>query len=890
MKHMFDRGRSLFTAGAGAALLICTITGHAIAQSTSNAGSAGLLERAARLDVRGVTLEAALSELWQRSGVPLAFSPDLVNGNGSVSCSCTDITVREALDSLLLGTGLTYYETSRRIVVRPATGSVRRAQSSQQSPSQIGTLLGYVRAAPDSQPIAGAQIEVSGHAGELRTNRQGQFRMTLPAGAYDLTVRALGFAPRQLSDLPVVAGDTNSVTVFMNVAPLRLQDIVVTPSTYGILREDRVIIPQSLTRQEVQTRPHTGEDIYRAVDRLPGVTTDDISARLTVRGGPNDQVLSILDGLELYEPFHLKDIDGALSIIDVESVNHVELITGGFAAQYGDKLTGVLSMESTTPRPDRTTTTLGLSFMNATFKNQGGFAGGRGTWLASARRGYLDLVLDITNAADGDERISPVYYDVFGKVQYQLSSRHLLSGHVLHAGDKMSLVEDDATELESDWDQSYGWVNWRADFTDALSANTTLSIGRVTRKRLALDPSGYDGEQQLSVEDRSTFNFYGFKQDWSLLVSPRWIVKWGIDLKRGSADYDYFRWRRSLLPNKTNPFAPLWTPQFDTVTVVTSPTGHEAGLYLSHRLRPVDPLTTEIGLRYDYHSHTGDRTVGPRVNAALELGPGTVLRGAWGFFYQSQALQELDAADGDDRFYPAQRAEHRIVGMEHRLRDGTSLRIEAYERRISDPRPEYRSVEPQYEPVWEEGPEDRVRLEPTRGLARGIEVLARRDVGGRFAWSVSYALASAEDEIDGEWVPRPYDQRHTLRLEAAYRPSASWSMSWAWQYHSPWPGTPGGYTLDTLATGDLVFMQFLGRMNSERLPAYHRFDARLSRHFPLGRGRLSVYLDVFNLYDRENAKSFNYRIDGLGGTQFGVVRTTHELLGLLPTVGARWEF
>ncbi len=136
MKNMFDRGRSLVTAVAGAALLICIITGHAVAQSTNGAGDGALLERLARLDIHGVTLETTLSELWQRSGVPLAFSPDLVNGNGSVSCSCADITVREALDSLLAGTELGYAETTNRVLVTPGTGSVgyRQQSADQQAP------------------------------------------------------------------------------------------------------------------------------------------------------------------------------------------------------------------------------------------------------------------------------------------------------------------------------------------------------------------------------------------------------------------------------------------------------------------------------------------------------------------------------------------------------------------------------------------------------------------------------------------------------------------------------------------------------------------------------------------------------------------------------------
>ncbi len=374
------------------------------------------------------------------------------------------------------------------------------------------------------------------------------------------------------------------------------------------------------------------------------------------------------------------------------------------------------------------------------------------------------------------------------------------------------------------------------------------------------------------------------------MASENWLVKGGFDLKRGFAEYDYFRWYTEFLPETENPFAPQFYPVTDTLVVTADPSGTEAGLYLSNRVRPVEAVTAEVGVRYDYQSHTGDEMVSPRVNLALQLAPQTTLRGAWGHFYQSHGLHELMVADGDDTFYAPQRAEHRIIGLEQRLGDGTSLRLEAYKRLVTDPRPEYRSLEPQVETIWEEGPEDRVRLEPTRSEARGVEFFVKHDVGGKFAWSAGYALAEAVDEIDAEWVPRPYDQRHTVQFDFAYRPNALWSLSWAWQYHSGWPSTPQSWTVDSTAVGWMNFSPIFGPINSDRLPAYHRFDLRASRHFPLGRGRLSVFVDIFNLYDRENAKAYNYYLQGTSPGSLNVMRNQHDLIGVLPTIGARWEF
>jgi hypothetical protein len=749
----------------------------------------------------------------------------------------------------------------------------------------IGWLIGQVLAASDSQPIVSARVQVAGRMGEVRTDAQGRFQLSLGSGSYDLEVRALRFAPRDVQ-VQVVEDRIAEVTVLMEWAPVRLDEIVVAPSTFGILKPEVIITPQTLTRDELNTQPHISEDIFRAVDRVPGIATHEMTAKIHVRGGPEDQLLQLLDGLELYEPFHLKDVDAALGIVDVESVGEVDLFTGGFGVEYGDKLTGVYDMRTTTPPPDRTTTTFGLSLMNLTFKSEGGFAGGRGTWLASARRGYLDIVLGI---AGGFEGFSPTYYDVLSKVQYQLSHRHLISGHVLYAGDKLRASDDDDRSIESSWSTGYLWFTWDASFGAKLTANTIVSGGRLARNRQAeaLDNNGT--RQTMGVDDNGRFEFGGLKQDWSVLASERMLFKWGFELKQAGADYDYMRWNGMGIANTTDPSGPTLIWIQDTTTVVANHNGREVGLYLSSRIQPAEGLTAEVGVRYDHQSHTGDKTVSPRLNAALQLGDRTTLRGAWGLFHQSHGLHELMAADGDGSFYEAQRAEHRVVGLEHRF-TGVALRVEAYERRISNPRPEYRSLIPVVELVPEAGPHDRVRVETTRSSARGIELTVKRNTNGRFAWSANYSLAIAEDEIDGAWVPRPFDQRHTVNLEVAYRPNTAWSLSSAWHYHSPWPTTSVSWDSSTAANGDVYFTQNYGPINAQRMTPYHRLDVRVSRHFHVGRSRLSLFLDIFNAYNRSNARTMTYYLDVGQSGELVAVRTTDEMLPVLPTIGARWEF
>jgi len=247
-------------------------------------------------------------------------------------------------------------------------------------------------------------------------------------------------------------------------------------------------------------------------------------------------------------------------------------------------------------------------------------------------------------------------------------------------------------------------------------------------------------------------------------------------------------------------------------------------------------------------------------------------------------------ADGDTIFYSAQRAEHRVLGLEHVLRNEVLLRVEAYQRLVHDPLPEYRNLEDFVEGLREEGPEDRVFLQAEEGRAKGIELFVRGPGGGRFVWSGSYALARAEEKVEGVWSPRPYDQRHAVNLQLAFRPTPDWAMSVGWVYHSPWPFTAQEFTLDHTVNGYGFVVQDFGPLNQERLIPYRRVDLRLSRIFRAGKGDLLLYVDVFNAMNRENAQSAAYGVWILEDGRLVTDQTIHPQFEILPTVGVRWTF
>ena len=221
----------------------------------------------------------------------------------------------------------------------------------------------------------------------------------------------------------------------------------------------------------------------------------------------------------------------------------------------------------------------------------------------------------------------------------------------------------------------------------------------------------------------------------------------------------------------------------------------------------------EAGVRYDRQSYTGEHMISPRVAASYALGSRTTLHAAWGLYAQPQALYELQVQDGVTRFSRAERDEQREVGVDHRF-DGLTLKVDAYDRRLLRLDREYVNLESSFD-VFPEAGNDRVLIDPVSGYARGLEISAS-STRGPVQWLASYALASSRDKVGGLWVPSPYDQRHSIHVDASASPHPGWRVTAAWEFHSGWPATPITFGLDTLVDGTHHVRAEYGLFNSTR--------------------------------------------------------------------------
>jgi len=764
--------------------------------------------------LKGRPLAAVLAEL-QQQGLKLVYSSEVVGEELVVTLEPESTDPRAVLDEILPPLGLEARRGPQRSIL-----IVRR------STPPVGILRGRVVTAGRGAALAGAEVAVRGTPARTATRPDGTFDLIdVPVGSQEVSVVALSFVEATVEGVRVVEGRVRRIEIALQPQPGLVEELLVTPGRYSLVEQDQAAVV-ALDRNDAVLVPTIGGDVTRVLETLPGVTGADNSAAFNVRGSETGDVSLVLDGLELYEPFHLQAFQSPFSFIDSEVVDTIDFLRGGFTAEAGDRHGGFVHLSTRTPddpyhaRLEAGTLKSGVTFASPTE---------RGSLLVSARAWYPDTLAAIHL---GEDQISPRFQDLYVKYANYVSPRTVLSAHLLLAHDELDFVESDGAEqVEARNGSGYLWLRALQSWSDSVLTETVLSGGRLERSREGISEPE---DEAVAVDDQRTVGFLGLRHDLSWKISGAHLVKAGIEIRPLDASYRY---------GVGDPGALVET-QLD-------PSGTSYALHAAYRVAPTARFAAELGVRWDAQTYADDSQLSPRLNALWSPGERTEVRLGLGDFYQSQRIYELDIEDGETAFPTAERSRQAELTVQHRLRGGVGLRFDLYARTLSHV---HARSENAFSPLdlFPETEPDRVLLEPERAHFRGAEAMVQGAPGRPLSWWVSYAWSSAVDVIDGEDVPRSWDQTHAGSFLVAYEWGGRWSLSLSGTAHTGWPTTPVSAQVTTLPDGSTEIEPVPGERNSSRFGPYARLDLKAGRTFSLPDSRLQLFLEVTNLTDRDN--------------------------------------
>ncbi|MBT8085795.1 MAG: TonB-dependent receptor [Woeseia sp.] len=656
-----------------------------------------------------------------------------------------------------------------------------------------------------------------------------------------------------------------------------IPEVMVSASRYEILRE-LLEAPTFISQRTIQQLPLLGEDPLRAVQRLPGNASSGASAKSHLRGSAERDTGLILNGQRLLDPFHVRDYHNLFSAIDARAVSGVEVYTGGFPARYGDGMGGLVLIDTVTPESERHTE-IGLSVYNTSLLTAGRIANGDIDWLVSARRGNLDLVLK-------PELGEPSYNDVFAEIGINFSPQTRLSINGLVASDNViAITESDPEEREAstnDTRNAQFWVNWTQDWNAAITSYTTLSMASLTSQR---NGSISDPEEIIAVlDDRRDIDVWGLQQDWHIDLNDLHRLSWGGEYRHYDANFRY-----RAVADYFGPFARFrGVPASINRNLDRPVDGDAIGIYLSDRWQLSDDAIVEFGLRWDKQTYTdtrADAQLSPRISVLYSLDKRTDLRLSLGRYYQSQGINDLQIIDGIARYFPAERADQIIAGVQHRSTDFLSWRIEAYYKDMTRLRTRF---ENQLDPlaVMPELKPDRVAILAPEARARGIEFSLAYESDKNMSWWLSYTLADVEDRINGNYVPRSWDQRHAAQFGMLWQ-NGRWDLSVVSNVHSGWPKTTLLIAPDSDPDDpELIFSE----RNRQNFRAFATLDLRLAYRSPLRIGELTAFFELSNATNRRNSCCVDFNLEDDIGPRPVLTQRDEYWFPLLPAIGVLWEF
>jgi hypothetical protein len=655
------------------------------------------------------------------------------------------------------------------------------------------------------------------------TNQNGVYRIEgVAPGAYTLKSKLIGYATHE-EKVTVKAGQRLTVSFRVKQVPVTLGGLVIRPQQGAAIKQ---FGRQTVTPREIHAVPVPGGtgDLVSYLQTLPGVTTTgDRGGQIYVRGGLPASNEVLVDGIPIYQPFHILSF---FSVFPEDLVSSADFYAGGFGARYSGRTSSVLDVHLREGDPDRVRTTASLSPFLASAVVEG--PGGGATWLASVRHSLI-------------EQTSPTVLGAKEPISFQSEMLKMTSGKDYRCS-LLAMHTSDRGQIDPNVKQSY--VSWN---------NKLVGLKCVT-----LRPNGQRVEGNWSYSGSSSAAVsYGA----SKLRSSIWRVQ--------NDTHASDTWGR--VPVEAGYDVHVEVMDYDLSDLFADRAIHSDALFGASVYGEAElPIGSSLKVRPGVVLVASpDPGVEPRLRASWTPfgASGGTLEGALGLYRQS-VVGISDMRDVGSVFTawmhapsggPLQ-AVHAILGWQQQAADGFGWSLEGYYKRL-------RNIPV---PVWQAVAQFTTTLGRANGSVHGADArieLTRPHFYGFIGYGYDWVLYKASQAEFADWFGKPvqsyhpaHDRRNQVNALATWD-VGDFKVSARWQYGSGLPYTqPMGFDegfdyskylydvhTDLGTTRLLLDKPFTGR-----LPSVHRLDVSIEHDFDVASGKLTLQAGAINAYDRRN--------------------------------------
>jgi hypothetical protein len=796
------------------------------------------------------------------------------------------------------------------------------------------SVSGTVVDADTRTPITTAVLTVEGKAVAVTTS--GTFSLSLAPGRKAIEVEAPGYF-RLVTAIEVGAAGLKD-------AELALARDAGFAASVDVVASSPAIAPatQAVTPLQVLRTPGAMDNIFRTLQAMPGVSaTEEFGSRLAVRGGSPDQNLTVMDGVEVHDPYRLF---GLTSAFNPETIQSFELATGGFSAKYGDRLSSLLAIENRDgTRAERIAGSATLSITDVNVVTEGSLPGGDGSWLFTARRTYFDFIAG--RIVDQD---FPGFGDFQGKVSWNVGQGKKLSAFALRSRQDAAVTIDEEEargEFNDDTANDLAWA--RFDWAIGTTAQSRTIAGYSnTQSTFGVDATFENSSKRSNAPDGNLdtgsiiFERALGVRDTSVRQEISWsfghhVVDAGVEVHQldTSLRFQLEGGRNPQAANGSSVQGGAGLP--DLLAFENKRT--RAGAWLQDAWQLGSRGSIQAGVRWDRTGNTSETLFSPRLAASLFLGPTRRIKGAVGGYTQGPGYEKLAQSDylldlGSDTALISEKATNASLGFEQDLPGGFTVRAEGYYKRFTDllvgsletdaernariaeyDFPAALAGEVPTDPIITSAPGN-----DGRGTAYGFDLFVSRvqaPADARINGWASYTWGRGEREAYGQRFPFEYDRRHAFAAVVSYRFSPKWEVATTTRIASGFPRTaPIGVRVSATAdSGDrdrdgnrselVPDLDSTGRPTYEinlggvanlyraRLPVFARSDLRITWKPRGATGRWELYAEVLNALNRKNAGVLEPSLEfDPNSDRPRVVEEADQGIPRIPIIGLRFRF
>lgn len=532
-------------------------------------------------------------------------------------------------------------------------------------------------------PIAGATVIITGTDKKVIADSMGNFRIpNMAAGTYTLLISHINYNNAVASNIIVNTGKEVVLTIAMEtrVKAEKAVEVTATSKKNKPLNDMSVVSARAFTVEETQRYAAAVNDPLRMVTGFAGVASaDDGGNEIVIRGNSPTGLLWRMEGIDIPNPNHFSEAGssgGGISILSSQLLANSDFLTGAFAAEYGNALSGVFDLKLRKGNNEKKEYALQAGLLGLNAAAEGPLsASHKGSWLVNYRYSTLSLLNKMgLDLAEGTTNFQDLSYNIY--IPTKNKGIFTLFGFGGLSSQNQN-IETDSSKWEMQDDRYAG--KFIAN-TGATGITHTIPIDNQTTLRSALAFSYTANKFNEQYAENSKLIVDNYKDNY---ITKKVLVSSTLNHKINASNsfragayvnFIFFKYYK-LSKENGNPNAPLLE------TINTSGNTQTVQAYIQWQYKPLNNLTFNLGMHYLALLYNNTGSAEPRASVKWDPDNKSSLAFGYGMHSQLQALGVYFARDANNenpnKYIDLTKAHHfvlsysRLVG--HRLRAKAEL-------------------------------------------------------------------------------------------------------------------------------------------------------------------------------------------------------------------------